>query len=164
MISRMPTSSGYTLLELVLVLAIIATALASVAPSLSGFVKGRKTDEAAMQFVALTHWARSQAVSDGTSYQINLDTQAGKWWISVEEGDSFTDVTGPFGRVYTVGEGVQLETDIPVIDGRRVITFDAYGHSDVGVVRFLGNKSEIEVACDAPVDEFHVVKPAEVRQ
>lgn len=163
MISRVSTSSGYTLLELVLVLALIATALAAVAPSLSGFVKGRKTDESAMQFVALTHWARSQAVSDGTSYQINLDTQAGKWWIGVEDGDSFTDVTGPFGRVYTVGEGVQLDTDIPMVDGKRTITFDAYGRSDVGVVRFIGNGSEIEVACDAPVDEFHIVKPGEVR-
>ncbi len=163
MISRVSTSSGYTLLELVLVLAIIATALASVAPSFTGFLKGRKTDEAAMRFVALTHWARSQAISDGTSYQITLDTQAGKWWVSVEDDDSFTDITGPIGRVYTAGEGVQIETGIPLVDGKRVITFDAYGRSDVGVVHFVGANSDIEVACDAPVDEFHVVKTGEAR-
>jgi prepilin-type N-terminal cleavage/methylation domain-containing protein len=158
MIWRSQTTSGYTLLELVLVLAILATALAMVAPSLSGFIRGRKTEESAAQFVALTHWARSQAISDGASYQINLDPAGGRWWISVEEGDTYTDVSGPFGRVYAVGDGVELQTDIPAVDGKRTITFDPAGRSDVGVVRFVGNGGMIEVACDAPVDEFHVVQ------
>ena len=43
-------SRGYTLLELVLVLAILAIALAAVAPSLSAFAAGRKAEDAARQF------------------------------------------------------------------------------------------------------------------
>ena len=149
--------TGFTLLELVLVLAILATALAAVAPSLTGFTRGRKPEDAARQFVALAHWARSQAVSDGETYRLVIDPQGRNWHMSRDDGDQFVHVEGPFGRTYTLPEGVELETDVSLVDGQQAITFDASGRSDVAKVKFIGEGSVVEVACEAPVDDLHIV-------
>lgn len=157
------TTSGFTLIELVLVLAIMAVALATVAPSLSGFAAGRKPEEAAAQFVALTRLARSQAISEGETYQIILDTDAGRWWLVMADGDSVVEPSGPWGKTFTVPDDVRLECDVPVVNGQRVISFDPSGRSDTAVVRFVGRRSAVEVTCDAPIDEFHIVRDQEVR-
>lgn len=164
MVLCMRSTSGYTLLELVLVLAILAIALAAVAPSLSGFAQGRAAENAARQFVALTRWARSQAISDGMVYQIVITPSEGKWVLMAQEleGEQFTEVPGPFGRVFSVPEGVELSADVPAVDGTQVIQFDAGGRSDVGALHFRGKNSDVEVACDAPVEEYRIVKDAEV--
>ena len=111
MSGRSRTSRAYTLLELVLVLAIIASTLAMAAPALSGFARGRRAEEAARQFVALTRWARSQAVTDGVAYKLVVDPAAGQWKLNIHDAatDSFTESTGPFGRVFKVPEGVEIQ-------------------------------------------------------
>jgi type II secretion system protein H len=163
------TTSGFTLLELVLVLAIIATALLAVAPSLSGVVHGRKPEEVARRFVALTRYARSQAVTEGVTYQVCIDARGRKWWLGIEDDDaqSATAVDPadtPFGKVYSLPDGVALQTDLPATNGQQTLTFDPTGRSDVGSVHFVGQGIDVEVACDAPVDEFRIVKDAEVRR
>lgn len=56
---------AFTLLELIAVLVLISTVLAAAAPSLRGFVRGRRTAEAAAKVLSLTHLGRSRAVSWG---------------------------------------------------------------------------------------------------
>ncbi|MBM4024858.1 MAG: prepilin-type N-terminal cleavage/methylation domain-containing protein, partial [Planctomycetes bacterium] len=69
--SRQPGAGrGMTLLELILVLIILSTVLALAAPSLRGFFASRRIDGAAAQILALTQWARSQAVSEGIVYRL----------------------------------------------------------------------------------------------
>ena len=72
-VSRYKLVCGLTLLELVLVMVIICTILAMAAPSLRGFFTSRETSDAAAQIVALTHLARSQAITEGRVYRLNLD-------------------------------------------------------------------------------------------
>ena len=163
MSDRALTTSGYTLLELVLVLAIIAITVAAVAPSLSGFATGRKTEEAAAQFVSLTHFARTQAISDGCVYRIAIDVAAGRWFLQVESGDGFAELDSPYGRTFTVPENVQIETDASISDGLHVINFDASGRSDLATVKFVGPRGTVEVVCDAPIDEYHILREQEVR-
>jgi type II secretion system protein H len=157
------TTSGFTLLELVLVLVVLAAMFAAVAPTLSGFARGRKVEDTARQFVALTKWARCQAVSDGAVYELLINPSAGTWSLRVEDGDTFSEVASPLGRVYSTPEEVRIETDIPVVNGQQAILFDPSGRSDVASIRFVGVNSVIEVSCDAPIDEFHVISNPEVR-
>lgn len=157
------TTSGFTLLELVLVLAVLAATFAAVAPMLSGFTRGRKVEDTARQFVALTKWARCQAVSDGAVYELVIDPKAGTWGLRVEDGDTFSEVASPLGKVYSAPEEVHIETDIPVVGGQQAIVFDPSGRSDVASVRFVGVNSVIEVSCDAPIDEFHVIANPEAK-
>jgi Tfp pilus assembly protein FimT len=153
------TSRAYTLLELVLVLAIIAATLAMVAPSLSGFARGRRAEEAARQFVSLTRWARSQATTDGVSYQLTVDPSLGQWKLTVQDDtDSFTDTPGPFGRVFSVPEGVEIQAELPIVEGQQTITFDASGRCDTGTLHFIGFGSDITVTCTAPVEVYRILK------
>ena len=77
---------AYTLLELVLVLAIIAATLAMVAPSLSGFARGRRPEEAARKFVSLT---RLGAQSGGDRRRLPtsllLTPSQGQWKLNVQD-------------------------------------------------------------------------------
>jgi len=154
------TSRAYTLLELVLVLAIIASTLAMVAPALSGFARGRRAEEAARQFVSLTRWARSQAVTDGVSYQLIVDPTAGQWKINTYDAvtGSLTESISPFGRVYSVPEGVEIQAELPVVEGQQTITFDASGRCDTGTLHFVGFGSDITVTCNAPVEVYRSLK------
>lgn len=56
---------AFTLIELVLVLALLVVAVSMVAPRLSGFIRGRALDSEARRLLALTDAGESRAVSEG---------------------------------------------------------------------------------------------------
>ena len=161
MTSRRTTSGGaFTLLELVLVLAIMAIAMAVIAPSLSAYAKGRDTVNAAGLFVATARWCRVQAIATGNLYRLNLDTSANKWSVTADRGGgNFAQVDGQFGA-YTLPDGVRMTSDAPTLDKSQMqtIEFDPSGRSDPATVHFLGQKnSSADVACDTPSDLYHVL-------
>ena len=102
---------GFTLMELVLVLAVIAICAAIAAPNLRGFAKGRLLPNTATALVTTARWCRVQALSEGTEYRLNFDTMGGKWWVTKADdtGVTFANVTEEFGREYTVPEGITIQ-------------------------------------------------------
>src|SRR5262249_19567201 len=58
-------SQAFTLIELILVMALLAIVLGISAPSLSRFFRGRSLESEAQRFLALTRHAQSRAVSEG---------------------------------------------------------------------------------------------------
>jgi prepilin-type N-terminal cleavage/methylation domain-containing protein len=157
---RARTISGFTLIELVLVLTIIAVAVMMMAPMLGSFVRGRGPTNTAGQFVSLAHWARSQAVADGTAYHLNIDTTAGTWWLTKDNGQSFASVDAAYyGKVFSVPDDVRIQTDAPKLDKAQVIAFDPSGRSDPAVVKFIGTRGngESDAVCETAIDPFHVV-------
>ncbi len=58
-------SPAFTLVELLLVMAILLVLMGVVAPSLSRSLRGRKISDEASRFLALTEFARDSAVSEG---------------------------------------------------------------------------------------------------
>lgn len=159
---RTRNNSGFTLVELVLVLLIITiVALVSV-PTLSAFAKGRVVQDTAARFVAATHYARTQAISDGATYRLNIDVAGGRWWLSVDDGNTFVDVDSTIVPPYTVAEGVKLETNATVDDTTKVpaIEFDPQGRCDPVQLKIIGPTGDSTmVVCDTPIDTFHVVTP-----
>ncbi len=152
------TTSGFTLIELVLVLAIIAVTMLAVAPTLGGFVRGRGPVTTAGQFVAVAHWARTQAVAEGTTFRLNMDTRGGKWWLTMDNGISFVNIDSSFGAVFNVPEGVRMESDARKVDANQVIEFDSSGRVDPALVKFIGSRGgESDAICETPMDSFHVV-------
>lgn len=65
---------GFTLIELILVLALLAVISSYVAPSLSKFVRGRSLDSEARRLLAVTRAAGGRAVSLGVPVRVWLDT------------------------------------------------------------------------------------------
>jgi type II secretion system protein H len=56
---------AFSLVELLLVMAIVTILMAVVAPSLSRSIRGHKLEEEAKRFLALTEYARDEAMSQG---------------------------------------------------------------------------------------------------
>src|SRR3954451_18942853 len=75
---------AFTLIELILVMAMVLIVLAVAAPSLSNFFRGRSLDSEARRFVALTHYARSRAVSEGTPMVLWINGQDGSYGLEAE--------------------------------------------------------------------------------
>lgn len=154
---------GFTLLELVLVMVVICTVLAMAAPSLRGFFASRETSDAAAQIVALTQLARSQAVTQGRVYRLNMDVQEGTYWLTVQEGGAFENITSEFGRVFSLPSGTQVEWEGPP-EGVSPYWINFYpdGRTQAGTIRLIGRHGDVvEIVCLSPTELFHVNVPEE---
>src|ERR1043165_7901245 len=81
---------AFTLIELILVMAILSIVLAVAAPSLSNFFRGRSLDSEARRFVALTRYGQSRAVSEGVPMVLWLDSSARAYGLEQEISYSTT--------------------------------------------------------------------------
>jgi len=159
--SRRQSSCAFTLLEIVLVLVIITLTLAAAAPSLNGFQSGRKTSDTATQFVAVTHYARSQAIADGTTYRVNIDALNDCYYVTMDDGTGkFVKASSNFAHTYNLPTGTRIESTLPLAAGTQYLEFQSTGQCDHATITFTGpNNGSILVACDSPFDIYHIVKP-----
>src|SRR5690349_13326356 len=77
--------SAFTLIELILVLALLAVATSIAAPSLSRFFRGRSLNNEARQLLSLTHAGQARAVGDGFPMLLWIDS-SGRTYGLQEEG------------------------------------------------------------------------------
>src|SRR4051812_41387822 len=96
--------SAFTLIELVLVLVIISTAMAIAAPSLGGWNRGSKLRDAGDQFLAVARYARTQALANAQTYRLNIDPAGGRYWLTAQEGQGFVNLGNEFGRMFSLDQ------------------------------------------------------------
>jgi len=77
--------SAFTLVEFILVMALLAVVMAVAAPSLSNFFRARTLDSEAKRFVALTRFGQSQAVSEGLPMLLWIDRAQRKYGLRAED-------------------------------------------------------------------------------
>ncbi|MDD5351137.1 MAG: GspH/FimT family pseudopilin [Chthoniobacteraceae bacterium] len=80
--------AAFTLVELILVMVLLATLLAIVAPSLSRSFKGRALDQEATRLLAATEYARSEAVSQGLPMNLWIDPVGGTFGVQAKDGNT----------------------------------------------------------------------------
>ena len=87
---------AFTLLELILVMALLVVVVSMVAPNLSGFIRGRALDSESRQWIALMHAAQSRAVSEGMPMMLWINASAGQYGVTAEtsgkNGDAGAEV------------------------------------------------------------------------
>ena len=96
---------AFTLLELLLVMVLLTIIISLVMPSLTKFFGGRTLDSEVRQFVALTHYAQSRAVSDGVPMVLWVDPKAGTYGLQQESG--YADADGK-AVDYTIDPGLMI--------------------------------------------------------
>jgi type II secretion system protein H len=102
---------AFTLIELILVMAMLLIVLAVAAPSLSNFFKGRSLDSEARRFLALTRYGQSRAVSDSVPTVLWIDIQQGAYGLEQEASYNNLDTKAV---VYRLGKDLQIEIqDLP---------------------------------------------------
>ena len=156
--------SGFTLLELVLVMMIVMAALALAAPSMGGWGRTTKLRDAGDQFLAVTRWARSQAIADARIYRLNIDSYAGRYWLTMQEGETFVELGKNFGQAFALPEGYRIAIVADTIGAPTSgQTIDFHGNGRVQPARVqIANDvgGVIEIAAIAATDEFALVTPA----
>jgi prepilin-type N-terminal cleavage/methylation domain-containing protein len=97
---------GFTLIELILVMALLTIVIGLVAPKLSRFFRGRTQDSEAGRFLSLTHYGQSRAVSEGVPMTLWIDAKNRAYGLQQETG--YTD--GDRKAVdFTLDKALQIE-------------------------------------------------------
>jgi type II secretion system protein H len=77
---------GFTLIELILVMALLTIVLSVGAPALARFFRGRTLDSEARRFLSLTRYGQSRAVSEGVPMVLWIDAKQGFYGLKAEAG------------------------------------------------------------------------------
>lgn len=72
-------ASGFTLIEMLVVIALMALVFALVAPNLGAFLPSARLNSSCKQFVARLDFARSQARIEGKRYVVRLELEHGRY-------------------------------------------------------------------------------------
>ena len=149
--------SGFTLMELILVMAILAIVLALAAPKLTGWREAGKLRNSADDFISATRFARAQAVSSGYVCVVAIDKQGGAFVVKQQNGQNFTNVDGEFGQPLTILDGGQIDS----IDSGKTaidqITFYPTGRVQPASVKITaGDGESVTITCATPADDFAI--------
>jgi type II secretion system protein H len=96
---------AFTLIELILVMALIVVAVSVVAPRMAGFMRGRALDSEARQLYALIHAGQSRAVSEGMPMVLWVNEKQDSYGLEEETPGKNGD---PEAEHLTVDEYLQL--------------------------------------------------------
>ena len=99
-------SSAFTLIELILVMALLTIVISLTAPSLSRFFHGRTLDSEARRLLALTRSGQSRAVAEGMPMDLWVDAAEGAFGLEAEP--SF-DTSDPKAVEFTLDGGLKIE-------------------------------------------------------
>lgn len=79
-------SAAFTLVELVLVMALLVTLLALAVPSLSRSLRQHNLEQEAARLLALTEYGRDEAASQGVPVMVWVDPDHGRFGMEVKKG------------------------------------------------------------------------------
>ncbi len=108
--SRRGGGAGFTLIELILVMALLLIAGALVYPTLQRFFEGRVLDAEARRMLALTRYGQSRAVSEGVPMVMWLDVEEGSYGLALAAGYGNDD---PRQRRFELDDDLTLEVSEP---------------------------------------------------
>lgn len=152
---------AFTLVELVLVMLLLATVTALSMPSLARSMRQRHLAGEAARFLALTEYARDEAISQGVPTILWIDPANGRFGVEVKAG--FTG-DAQRAREFAINPDVQFEAAaVPTKDGvAKVVEFAPDGTADdssVESVRIVDRfASALAIARTANRDGYEILK------
>jgi prepilin-type N-terminal cleavage/methylation domain-containing protein len=142
--------SAFTLIELILVMALLTIVISLTAPSLSHFFRGRTLDSEARRLLALTRSGQSRAASEGVPIDLWVNAPEGTFGLEAEPSFEASD---PKAMEFTLDSGLKIEvvnkTVVAPVDtlirNRRVSTASTphvvLARSELPTIRFLPDGS-----------------------
>jgi type II secretion system protein H len=150
--------SGFTLIELILVMSILTIAISITAPALANFFRGRSLDSEARRLLALVKQGQSRAVSEGIPMLFWVDANHGTFGLEAEP--SYEDVDTKAVE-FNLDPGMQVEltgatpgTAAPMVTGvpLQTDTPSSSAHANLPKIRFLPDGS----VSDAAMQTIHL--------
>lgn len=134
---RKNKAGAFTLVELMLVMALLIIVIAVAAPSLSGFFRGRNLDSEARRFLSLTRYGQSRAVSEGVPMVLWIDAQNGQYGLQTQTGYTDNDAKAV---QFALDDKLTMEVSmnqIPTMTRSNTWTQNAPAPGVLPVIRFL---------------------------
>ena len=129
---------AFTLIELILVMAIIAIIVGMAVPNLHGFARGRRAAECADQIVALTRYARTQSITEGVPYHMNVNPADGTYWLTRQQDDGqFVPLSNSLGLKFQIPDGTRLSWTAPGHQDGQYILFQPNGRVEQGEIQLM---------------------------
>jgi Tfp pilus assembly protein FimT len=102
--------AAFTLIELVIVMALLLIVISVTFPSLKNFFKGRTLDSEARRFLSLTRYGQSRAVSEGVPMTLWIDVRERTYGLQAQSGYIPNDNKA---IEYDLDENLQMEVSAP---------------------------------------------------
>ena len=158
-----PPHGAFTLLELIVVLALIGAVLAISGPSLRGFFESRQTSDAAVRVLVMARWCQSDAMAHGRRCRLNVDARSAVCSITVERANVFESPAGEAGQPYQLPQGATAGLKTALADPQpSFVQFYPSGRHDVATieVRSADGRTYL-VSSGAPTEAFSVASASE---
>lgn len=105
---RSDQTAGFTLVELILVMALLAVVAAFSAPSLARSLRQRNLDGEASRLLALTEYGRDEAVSQGVPMTVWIDPKGQRFGVEPKTGYDGDDART---RTFELNADIHFEID-----------------------------------------------------
>jgi prepilin-type N-terminal cleavage/methylation domain-containing protein len=149
--------TGYTLIELVLVMLLLCIVAGLAAPQMRNFARGRQAGDAAEQFVSVARWARTQAIARGEVYRINVDLPSKTYWLTVQREGAFVRPEEDFGQKFAFPDTVAVDCDFQQQPDGTYAEFEPTGRTDEGSLRLTSSTGDmVQVSCLSTTDQFQI--------
>ena len=89
--------TGFTLIEVMLVLTLIVILSSATMPSLRGFAGSTRLKSSASAIRDMLHFARDIAITEGTTYLVVFDLDQNRYWLASSETFVVSDLTASLG-------------------------------------------------------------------
>jgi prepilin-type N-terminal cleavage/methylation domain-containing protein len=154
--SRITHHAAFTLIELILVMAILTIAVSITAPALSNFFHGRSLDSEARRLLSLTRQGQSRAVSEGLPIELWVDSSRNVYGL---EADSSYEMNDTKAVSFNLDKDVQLQAvsvdpnaimnpsaQEPTSTEQNSANLNTSKHSSLPRIRFLPDGSVSEIS------------------
>ena len=98
--------AAFTMIELILVMAIVVVVVSITAPRMANFFRGRTLDSEARRLLALTHSGQSRAISEGIPTRLQFDIPNHTYRLQQDPGWSDRD---PKALEFSCDQDLQIE-------------------------------------------------------
>src|SRR3974390_2058877 len=142
------TCYAFTMIELVLVMAIVVIGISITAPKLANFFRGRTLDSEARRLLALTHSGENRAISEGIPTRLQLDIPNHAYRLQQDPGWSDRD---PKALEFSFDKDLEIE----IINADRPRSLSSRGRLPDSLLSKANprNLPEIRFLPDGSIDE-----------
>lgn len=149
-------STAFTLIELVLVLAMLTMVMALAAPSLRGWGHGSRLRNASDQLMTATRFARAQAISTAVVHRLEVDPSGTAFRVIPQDPEA-APPPAAYANPVQLPSGLAVQIERP--DGAaNTIDFHPNGRITPGVIRLLADWGEtVVIQAQTPADSFRNV-------
>ncbi len=139
-------SRGFTLIEMIVVTALISIMLVVAIPRLEGGLFSNGSDETARWIIATVRGLKEKAVVENKTFVLNVSPDVQRLWIT-EAGMADTDADAAREAGYSLPRGVNIDhvafsQTERVSSGTIPIAFFPKGYSDKAVIRIRTNDGD----------------------